>query len=140
MLMAIIAYIAADLWVNLATQSVNKAILATTLQSALLLGLTYAALWIRDFHNRLVKTMSAIAGSSAIFTLGRYPLISILQSPHKSLGGVVSLIFMGLIIWNAAVLGHVLRSALSLPSWGGAGLAVVYFILYMKVLIVLSIG
>jgi hypothetical protein len=140
MLLAIISYILADMWVSLVHQSVSKAILVVTVETAMLLGFTYAGLWIRDFPNRLVKTVTAVAGTSAIFTLGRYPWMTLLQSQPKGHISIASLFIMALMIWNVAVLGHILRSALNLPSWAGAGIAVLYFIFYIKVLTLLSIA
>lgn len=140
MILAIIAYILADMWVNLVTQNLSKTILVVIVETAMLLGFTYAGLWIRDFLNRMVKTVTAIAGTSTIFTLGKYPLMTILQSQPKGQTSIVSLFVIGLMIWNVAVLGHILRSSLSLPTWAGAGISVLYFIFYIKILTLLSIA
>jgi hypothetical protein len=140
MALTIITYILADMWVSQVNQSFNKAALVATVDALMLLGCAYAGLWIRDYLNRAVKAVTAIAGTSAIFTVGKFPLMMALHSQPKHLGSVPHILVIVIMIWNVAVLGHILRSALSLPSWAGAGIAMLYFIFYIKVLTLLSIA
>ena len=140
MILTIITYMVMDMWVSLVNQSVNKAMLVVTVDTVMLLGFTYAGLWIRDLLKRAVKAVTAIAGTSAMFTLAKWPLMMALQTHPTVQGRMGPLLILILMMWNVAVLGHILRSALSLPPWAGAGIAVLYFIFYIKVLTLVSIA
>jgi len=44
-----------------------------------------------------------------------------------------SILILALVIWNIAVMGHILKSSLDLPLWAGIGIAVLYVYTSLRV-------
>lgn len=140
MILTIITYMTAGMVVSLVNQSAEKAILVVIVDTLMLVGFTYAGLWIRGFLNRSIKTLTAIAGTGTFFTLMGLPLMLALHDQPPNQPSFYSFMVLALVVWNVGVLGHILRNTLSLPSWAGIGIAVLYFYTSIRVLAVLSIS
>ena len=140
LLLTIITYMAAGMVVSLVNQTMAKAVLIVIVDTAMLLGLAYAGLWIRGFLNRGVKTITAILGTGTLFTLMGLPLMLLLHDQPADQPSFYSLLVLVLMVWNIGVLGHILRSALSMPMWVGTSIALLYVYTSIRILAVLSIA
>ena len=140
MMLCIITYVATGMAVSLVNQSLSKAILIVVVDTAMMLSFIFVGLWIRNFLNRTVKTITAIAGTGTLFTIVGLPLMMALNNQPKDQTSIFSLLVLIIVIWNVGVLGHILRSALSMPSWVGITIALMYFYVSINVLSVISMA
>ena len=140
MLLCIITYGVSGMAISLINLSMSKAILIVVVDVALMVGFIYVGLWIRNFLNRAVKTITAVAGTGTLFTIIGLPLMMALNHQPKDQASIFSVLYLIVVIWNLAVLGQILRSALSLPSWVGIVIALMYFYVSINVLTVLSMA
>jgi hypothetical protein len=140
MAFCIITYMISGMAVSLINLSVSKAILIVIVDTAMLLSFIYVALWIRSYFNRAMKTITAIAGTNTLFTVIGLPLAMVLSNQPKDQASIFSVIYLIVAIWNVGVLGHILRSALNMPSWVGITVALMYFYVSINVLWALSVA
>jgi hypothetical protein len=98
-----------------------------------LIGLPYLALKLAGREARFVQTAIALLGCDVLFTLLYVPVafgIGELPEQGQQMTGVqrlLALLSLGLIAWQLAVRGHILRHALELPMRVGLLVAVVFF-------------
>jgi len=80
----------------------------------MLAALAWLSLWIIGKTPRFTQTYTALAGTGVLFGLLGWPLITFLQGLPEGQGSSLSLLLLGLIIWNIMVIGHILRHALGI--------------------------
>lgn len=123
-------YLLAGAALALVYQSLPVALLSALLETALLLAVTWVLLAAFGLRSRFIQTATALTGSGLLFTLFSLPLF--LLRPWEAEGGgspflvLVSLALLFLLGWNIAVIGHILRHALSTRFAAGILLAVGY--------------
>lgn len=132
MVLALIAYaivgelllsVEADWWV--AGQQV-------VVEAALLLGYTAAVLYFVGRGSRFLQTATALLATDAIIsTPGALVLHWWLANPAVR---AFQMVLFALMIWHIAVVGHILRHALSRPLSNGFVLAVLYVVLSYQVM------
>ena len=108
------------------------AIVATAFHTALLLGLTYLILWARELTPRYNQTVSALAGSNVVLTFIALPML-IWQQQSQDPALAPAFIMLGLMIWNLAIVGHILRHALNVHFLIGTVLAVLYMYISVSI-------
>ena len=106
---------------------------AVAVDTGLLVALAWVALWIRERRPRFAQTLTALAGAGTFFNLLGLPVVAGLQAAGPQGDVLLSLALLGLVVWNIAVFGDILRHALDLPAWAGAGIAVLYVYTSMRV-------
>ncbi len=74
------------------------------------------ALWLRGHGARFVQTATALFGTDALISMVALPVLLVIGRPDDA-NALGALAFLGLLIWNIAVVSHILRAALSV---GGA--------------------
>lgn len=97
------------------------------LQLGLLLGFNaafvYIALTLRDLRPRFIQSMSALFGTDAVISAVALPVLFLLGPPaanEASAGsGVAAIAFLALLVWNIAVVNHILRQALEVSRLVG---------------------
>ncbi len=89
------------------------------------LGFLGAALWIRGHGARFVQTATAIFGTDLIISTVALPVLLVIGSPNDA-NAMAAISFLVLIIWNIAVVSHILRSALDLSRGITLGITLVY--------------
>lgn len=97
------------------------------LQLGLLLGFNaafvYIALMLRDLRPRFVQSMSALFGTDALVSAVALPVLFLLGPPaaeEASAGsGVAAIAFLALLVWNIAIVNHILRQALDVSRFIG---------------------
>jgi len=113
-----------------------KAMLTVIVGLIMMIGFALAGLWVRSFMNRSMQTVTALAGSGIIFNLISWPLI-LLSSRYPAEQLMFSrYLLLLLLFWNIAVIGHILRNALSIPFWAGVGISILYVFTYLRVITV----
>ena len=125
--------------VSLLDQNPGLSMVSAIVDVALIAGLAYLGLWIRDRGRRAVQTISALTGTGTLFNLIGWPLIAALQQAGDGASGFLYLLLLALIIWNIVVIGHILRHALDIPMWVGTGVALMYVYTSIRVMSVLHI-
>ena len=107
------------------------------LSLALLLGLPWLLLSLRQRRPRYVQTLTAFAGSGLLFLLVLLPLVQpIADLPPPSPDVVpsatqviVSLLSLALLVWKLALNAHIWRHALDWPRGGAVLLSIGLFVL-----------
>ncbi|MDO9371162.1 MAG: hypothetical protein Q7U07_01000 [Gammaproteobacteria bacterium] len=125
---ALVAYIAVGLGLSLPDLGFGRALLWAVLDTLVIVLLTHGALLLRHFPERLQQTLTALLGSGALLGLVAWPII----------GTQNSIVQLVLLLWNLAVVAHILRHALSVPL----GLSIIvsfgYFLVELTVGMVLA--
>ena len=97
------------------------------LDLALLTGLLYLVLSLRQCLQRFGQTLSALTGVGVLIALLVLPLMVwvIRQDPE---GDTVlpSILLLGLMGWSIAIMAHILRQALNIPLWVGTLYTIAY--------------
>ena len=122
------------------SQSLVQAMVASLIDTAMLVGLALAGLWVRSFKDRTTQTITALAGTGAIIGLIGYPIMIYLHSLGTDEPTFAGLFLLLLIVWNVMVIGHILRHALSLPYWAGIGISVFYMYTSIRIMSALFIA
>ncbi len=128
-----VLYFFAGLLVSLPNLSPLAALGASLLDTGLLSMLIWTSLRVRGYGHRIAQTLTAALGSLCLLTLlallldGWYFLLD--ETFDSGSGMLPTLIVIGLVLWSLAVLGHVLRQALSVALPAAAGLSLAYLAL-----------
>ncbi len=113
----------------------SMAMLASAVDTTLLMALSRAVLWARMLGNRWPQTLSALAGTGSFFELILWPIN--LWQQHlgtvEPVFGLPLVLVLTVLVWNVAVMGHVLRHSLSTSLFNGTLLAVVYIYVTISV-------
>lgn len=137
MLATVAVYILLTLSITLIENAFTKAVSTVLVGLFMMVGFALAGLWVRSFMNRAIQTITAMAGTGIVFNLIALPLILLASSfPAEQLMFPWYLILL-LLFWNITVIGHIFKSALSVPFWAGVGISLVYVFLYLRVIRVL---
>lgn len=140
MMLCIGSYLLMGLVISLLDQSFGLAFLSTAIDTALLIGLAYLALWIRGYQGRSIQTVTAFAATGTLFEIIGLPLVAYLQSLNADNPSNLSILLLALIVWNIVVIGHILRHAIDVPMWIGTGVALLYIYTSIRVMIALQIA
>lgn len=137
-LLTLLVYTALSYVLALSSTTPGTALLAALVDVGMLIGLAYAGLWILDLKNRLIKLVTALAGSGAAWQLVALPVMSLLSDAKDTLGeGMLAalsyLLLLALIAWAIFIIGHILRHALNLKFPFALGVAVLYVYTSMRV-------
>ncbi len=133
-------YFVIGLAVSLLEQPPGLAILSAAVDTLMLAALAWLSLWIIGKTARFTQTYTALAGTGILFGLMGWPLVAFLQGLPQGQGSSLSLLLLGLVIWNIVVIGHILRHALGLMMWAASGLALFYVYLSIRVMSALYIA
>ena len=130
---SVIAYFLIGLAASPVEQFVPKTISAVA-DTSMLIGFAFAGLWVRNLSNRGIQTVTALAGTGVVFGLISLLLLLIFPDLRMSEPSVFSsILILTLVIWNIAVMGHILKSSLDLPLWAGIGIAVLFVYTTLRV-------
>lgn len=117
-------------------QSFSSAVLTGLVEAVLLLLITWVFLYLRSAPERLMQTCSALAGTGIIFSLFAFPLFywGIFFASSTAGETLIGLLVLTLVLWNIAVMTHILSNALSATYILGALGAITYIALISLVL------
>ena len=126
MLISTLAYGVASMLGAMLKLSPGAAFLSGLLDAALVGAMTQLLLWIREKGARFQQTFTALMGTGAILTFLALPLVYV-QLQLGDQGAVMpSILVLGLTLWYFAIIGHILRHAISAPFFVGVLLAILY--------------
>lgn len=115
---------------------VMQALLAGITGTALLAGLTTALLYVQSRQARLVQTVTALTGCTALIDLVALPVTRWWQASRAS-GEEASFAVLLLLVltgWNLAVVAHIFRHALSSAFFVGLIVALVMYWVFINVI------
>jgi hypothetical protein len=102
------------------------ALLRAGVEALILFGFLWTALILLKKSPRLRQTATAVYATDTLISGCTIPLLAWLLIAPEEKG--ISLLMFFLILWQVAVLGHILRYALTIPLSLGIGLAFVYMV------------
>jgi len=140
MLLSISGYLLMGIVIASLDQTFGLALLSAGIDTVLLTGLAWLALWIRGFQGRFIQTVTAFAATGTLFEFAGWPLTVYLHHASADNSGSLSILLLALIIWNISVIGHILRHAVDVPMWVGTGIALLYIYTSIRVMIALQIA
>ena len=140
MLLSIGSYLLMGLVISLLDQDAGLALLSAGIDTVMLIGLAYLALWIRNYQARAVQTITAFAATGTLFEIMGLPLVAYLQTTSADDPSSLSFLLLALIIWNITVIGHILRHAVEVPMWIGTSIALLYIYTSIRVMVALQIA
>lgn len=108
-----------------------QALLAGIVDTVVLVLLAGTLLISYGKKERLTQTLTALAGTGGLISLAAIPLVSLLAYlKTQDLATDVPILFLLLlIIWSIAIVGNILRHALSVGPGLGTGLSLVFYIM-----------
>ena len=111
-----------------------QALVQSTCATLLLVGYFAGMLKVAGRSPRLPQTLIAALAADGIITAVAFPLFLIsLAVPEWQAG--VSILLVAMMLWELAVLGHIIQQALGFSRLGpGLGLALVYTALSMRIM------
>jgi hypothetical protein len=133
-LMALCAggYLTVGVLVSMTSFDPAGAVMSNLLDLFALAMLVRIGLAVRGKPQRFVQTYTALTGSGVILGLLGWPLAYGLFGSETAPKPLLALLFLGLILWNLAVIGHILRHALSVAFAWGVLIAVGYYLLLVQ--------
>jgi len=140
MLLFVGSYLLMGIIISLLDQTLGLSLLSAGIDTAMLVGLAYLALWIRGYQGRTVQTVTALVATGTLFEIISYPLVAYLQQTSVDNPSNLSILLLLLIIWNIAVIGHILRHAIDVALWLGIGISLLYVYTSMRVMVALHIA
>jgi hypothetical protein len=140
MLAFIGTYLLMGVVISLLDQGIGLALLSAGVDTGLLIGLAYLALWVRGYQGRTMQTVTALVTTGTLFEIISLPLVAYLQQASADNPSNLSILLLLLIIWNIAVIGHILRHAIDVVLWLGIGISLLYVYTSMRVMVALHVA
>lgn len=136
--LSLAAYFVVGVIISLQNLDVLAAASLVIVDTALLAALLFALLWVRQFSNRYLQTLTALLGAGVILELVAWPVLAWQQ---QAIAGdtittglmVASLLLWIWLFWNLMVIGHILRHALSTLLPIGVVLGLLYMFISFSV-------
>ncbi len=128
---SLLLYVGVGVVLGLQTLSVPLALILTLVDAALLAGMLWILLWIRDLLNRFQQSLTALYGATAVMQALAAPLVlwqpGIVDAETVTTAMMaVSLLLWLWLLWNLMVIGHILRHTIATSLPVGMLLALLY--------------
>jgi len=126
--LSLAGYVSANFLLALASWRLEHALLATAADVLLLTAFTRLILQWWRLPSRFAQTLSALTGSGALLALAALPSAAGIGhgQAETAVTGVLTLVWLALLVWSVVVMGHVLRHALSASFSTGVALSLLY--------------
>lgn len=129
-----IMYAALAFCAALLSLPVLPALMLAALDVALVAGLLWILLWIRDLLNRLPQTLIALYGSGTVMQLIAIPAVvwqaTAAAAPVQDVAAILLWLWL---LWHLLIIGHVLRHAIDTILPLGMLLALLYLFVSFSV-------
>lgn len=137
-LITVVAYAAMSYLLGLTNMASPTALLAALVDTAMLVGLAYAGLWVLNLTARRVKLVTALAGTGVVWQLVALPVMSLLVTESSAddasfSAQIASTLLLALIAWAVVIIGHILRHAFGMKFFFALVIAVLYVYTSMRV-------
>jgi len=107
----------------------GRSLLQSVADVVLTLGVFYAGFKLIGREARFAQTATALLGSGAVLgVLGLLPLTMLSGGEESAGSAIAGLLFLGLLIWNLVVMGHILRHALEMTLGQAMVIAVGFYL------------
>ena len=134
--LAALAYMACTVLAHSTLVSPLDALIGGAVDALLLCGLTWSLLYLHRRRDRTVQTLTALAGAGTVTTLVAVPFlswrVSVIRAGEPA--GIEMAFIAMIVVWNLAVVAHVLRHALSTSFPGAVVIAIVMYLVSSQVL------
>lgn len=110
-----------------------QALLQSLLAPAFLAIFLFGLLKFSKRPSRFLQTVTAGIGSDAVITVLAIPLV-LLSLAIPDVRAYAGLLLFALMLWEMAVIGHIIRHAMDIPFMAGLGLALAYTALSFRIM------
>ncbi len=126
--MCLTLYTVFDVLLTLQARSIEDALLVSLVDVCFLLAVTFFILKQHHHLDRWIQTITALCGTGVILGVFIFPLVyGSAQNQYETwLQQIIILLFLVMIIWNIAVLAHIVRHAISSSMGIGIMIAILY--------------
>ena len=126
--LCLILYTALDVLLTVQTRSFTDALLVSLVDVGFLLLVTSLILKQHRHYERWGQTMTALFGTGVILGIFIFPLVyGGVQNRYEDwLQQIIVVLFLVMVIWNIAVLAHIVRHAISTSMGIGIMIAILY--------------
>jgi hypothetical protein len=139
--LALLVYALAGFTLTLLQETAARAVIAVAADLGLLVLFVQFILYLDGRTGRFVQTLTALAGTGALFALLAWPILAwsaSLPLPREAIA-FPDLLGLGLMVWNIIVIGHILRHAIDAKLGLGIAIALAYAIVSIKLVELLLI-
>ena len=140
--LSVLAYTACTALAHSALLSPLDAVIGGAVDALLLCGLTLSLLALHRRWARAVQTLTALVGAGTVTTLVAIPFLAwrvgVMRAGAPA--GIEMAFIAMIVVWNLAVIAHVLRHALSTSFAVGVVIAIVMYLVSSQVLSVMLEG
>lgn len=129
LVLCLFMYTVIHVLLTLQSRSLVDALMVSFVDVGFLLLVTSLILKQHQHLDRWHQTMTALFGTGVILGIFIFPLIlgGIMNQPEAWIRQIIVLLFLIMIVWNVAVLAHIVRHAISTSM----GIAIMIAILYI---------
>lgn len=113
-----------------------QALLQSLLAPAFLAVFLFGLLKFSNRPSRFPQTVTAGIGADAVITVLAIPLV-LLSLAIPDARAYVGLLLFALMLWEVAVIGHIVRHAMDIPFMAGLGLALAYTAVSYRIMMAL---
>ena len=133
---SVLTYTASTALAHSAYVSPLDALMGGVVDALLLCGLTLSLLALHRQWTRAVQTLTALVGAGTVTTLVAVPfLVWSVEVIRAGAPAGIEMAFIAIVVvWNLAVIAHVLRHALSTSFLGAVVIAIVMYLVSSRVL------
>lgn len=132
LILSLLAYIAPRIVLSVTTPSFEHAVFHELVDILILVLVTFILLRLRHLPQRLLQTLSALAGTGAVIGLFGLPLALIPNIPQ------LLLLLLPIMVWDLTVTGHILRHALNVSLPMGILTGIGYLLISLTLTILLA--
>lgn len=127
----LLLYTIINILLALTTTTPPKAITSGILETGLISIITIIILRLNRHPERWVQTLTALTGTGCILGILALPLFagSLLFDSGELLQALLVILYLTLIIWSLAIMGHILRHALDTTMGVGVLFAIIYILI-----------
>lgn len=125
--LSVLAYFSSALLSHILVGSASKAIGLAIAETGLLIAMTLLALRLRVVMVRAPQTISALTGTGTLLNLLMLPMMVVIAQSDGVPAPTPTLIILVVFFWSFALVGHILRHALSLSFTEGVLVATIFF-------------
>ena len=126
--LSLILYMVFDVLLTVQARPFEDALLVSFIDVGFLLGVIFFILKQHHYLDRWVQTITALCGTGVILGIFIFPLVyGGAQNQYETwLQQIIIILFLIMVIWNIAVLAHIVRNAISTSLGIGIAIAILY--------------
>ncbi len=136
----LLSYTTASILLAVPTQTFINAVLAGSVETVLVMLITYLLLILKSKKERWLQTITALSGTGTIFGILALPLFYWIAytANAKSNQAPVYILVISLIVWNIVVMAHILRHALTVSFTTGVLVSLAYLYIIISIIAMIA--